>query len=479
MKIGVRGKKVIAKVGLELIKINFIMDYFLKWGEKEILKTLVVKNDRNRPIGSQEEKFFVVRNLMKTFEKKLKSNSLAPAVRDFVFNKLIGDVILNWADRYPDAAARRKREDPLPLYVVISPTQKCNLSCTGCYAASSCKTAETLEWDIVDQIMQQKRELWGSYFTVISGGEPLMYESNGKTIFDLYEKYDNDFFLMYTNGILIDKSVAKRMAELGNVAPAISVEGFESDTDARRGKGVYKKIVTAIDNLKEAGVLYGISFTATRKNVDRILHDNFIDEFYGEKGAAFGWMFQYMPIGRGPDFELMITPEQRRNLWFKERHIIRDKGIFFIDFWNGGPISDGCICAGRKGGYLYFDWSGNVMPCVFIPYTVGHIQKDFFDKGKNLNDILETPFFTKLRNWQGGYSYKKSSAEACNEIVPCPIRDHHDEFHKIAEENNAIPVGKTTEKSFKDKEFIKDLTEIGMKAREVTEAIWRREYQKI
>ena len=479
MKIGVRGKKVIAKVGLELMKINFIMDYFLKWGEKEILKTLVVKNERNRPIGSQEEKFFVVRNLMKAFEKKLKSNSLAPAVKDFVFNKLIGDVILNWADRYPDAAARRKREDPLPLIVVISPTQKCNLACTGCYAASSCKTAQTLEWDIVDKIMQQKRALWGSYFTVISGGEPLMYESNGKTIFDLCEKYDNDFFLMYTNGTLIDKSVAKRMAELGNVAPAISVEGFESDTDARRGKGVYKKIVTAIDNLKEAGVLYGISFTATRKNVDRILHDDFIDEFYGEKGAAFGWMFQYMPIGRGPDFELMITPEQRRNLWVKERHIIRDKGIFFIDFWNGGPISDGCICAGRKGGYVYFDWYGNAMPCVFIPYTVGHIQKDFFDKGKNLNDILETPFFTKLRNWQAGYSYKKPSAEACNEIVPCPIRDHHDEFHQIAKENNAIPVGKTTENSFKDKEFIKDLTEIGIKAREATEAIWRRKYQKI
>ncbi len=479
MKIGSKGKKVIAKVGLELMKINFIMDYFLKWGEKEILKTLVIKNERNRPIGAQEEKYFVVRNLMKSFEKKLKANLLAPGVKNFIINKLIADVMLNWRERHPESYARRVKEDPLPLYVVISPTQKCNLACIGCYAASSNKTYGTLEWDVVDKIMQQKRDLWGSYFTVISGGEPLMYESNGKTIFDLYEKYDDTFFLMYTNGTLIDKNMAKRFAELGNVAPAISVEGFEPDTDARRGKGVFKKIQTAIDNLRDAGILYGISFTATRQNADRILHDDFIEEMFDDRGAAFAWMFQYMPIGRGPDFELMLTPEQRRNLWFRERHLIREKGIFFIDFWNGGPISDGCICAGRKGGYLYFDWYGNVMPCVFIPYSVGNVKTDYFDKGKTLNDILETPFFKNLREWQARYSYKKPASQAGNEIVPCPIRDHHNEFHKIAEENNAIPVGKTTERAFKDEEYIKELTKIGIKAHKATEDIWKQEYQKI
>jgi hypothetical protein len=119
------------------------------------------------------------------------------------------------------------------------------------------------------------------------------------------------------------------------------------------------------------------------------------------------------------------------------------------------------------------------MPCVFVPYTVGHIQRDFFDKGKNLNDILKTPFFIKLREWQTGYSYKKQATEVGNEIVPCPIRDHHDEFHKIAEEAHAIPVGKSTERAFKDGKYIKELTETGIKAREATEDIWLHEYQKL
>lgn len=478
MKMGVKGKKIIAKVGLELMKVNFIMEHFFKWGEKEILKALVVRNERNRPIGAQEEKYYVVTNLMRAFEKKFKENS-APSVKNWVFNKLIGDVLLNWAERYPEAARRRQLETALPVFMTISPTQKCNLACIGCYAASSKKTAVTLDWDILDRVVQQKRDLWGSHFTVISGGEPLLYESKGKTIFDLYEKHNDNFFLMYTNGTLIDKTVAKRLADLGNVAPAISVEGFEEETDARRGKGVFKKIVEAIENLKEAGVLYGISFTATRKNVDKILDDDFVDEFFGERGAAFAWMFQYMPIGRGPDFDLMITPEQRRNLWFQERHLIKDKGIFFIDFWNGGPISDGCISAGRKGGYLYMDWHGNIMPCVFVPYSVGNIKTDFFDRGKTLDDVLETPFFKNLRKWQDNYNYKKTSLDIGNEIVPCPIRDHHDEFNKIARESNVLPVGETTKKSFKDEKFISDLTEIGRKAAEATEDIWKNEYQKI
>jgi len=478
MKIGAKGKKVIAKVGLELMKVNFIMNQYLKWGEKVILKNLVEKNERNRPIGAQQEKYYIVRNLMKAFERKLRVNALAPGVKKFVFDRLIGDVIINWRERHPEAAARRDREDPLPLYVVISPTQKCNLACIGCYAASSNKTFESLDWDTVDEIMRQKRELWGSYFTVISGGEPLMWESNGKTILDLYEKYNDTFFLMYTNGTLIDRATAKRFAELGNVAPAISVEGFEEDTDYRRGKGVYKKILKAIDHLRDEGVLYGISFTATRLNADNILHDDFIDEFFDTQGAAFAWMFQYMPIGRKPDFELMLTSEQRRNLWFREQHLIKEKGIFFVDFWNGGPISDGCICAGRKGGYMYFDWSGNVMPCVFIPYSVGNINRDFFAKGKTLNDVLATPFFTKLREWQAGYSYKKPASKTGNEITPCPIRDHHDEFHKIAETTHAIPVGKSTEKAFQDQEYVNELTKIGKEAHNATIDIWKKEYQK-
>jgi len=128
-----------------------------------------------------------------------------------------------------------------PRFLVVSPTKFCNLHCAGCYANSDAASHEKLAFDVVDRIIQEKTETWGAVFTVISGGEPLLYQSEGKTIFDLALKHQDNYFLMYTNGTLIDAAMARRLAEAGNITPAISVEGYEAETDARRGKGVYKK----------------------------------------------------------------------------------------------------------------------------------------------------------------------------------------------------------------------------------------------
>ncbi len=70
-----------------------------------------------------------------------------------------------------------------------------------------------------------------------------MWKSKGKTLLDLVERQPDDYFLVYTNGTFIDDETAARMRQLGNVTPAISVEGFEAETDARRGKGVHRQIV--------------------------------------------------------------------------------------------------------------------------------------------------------------------------------------------------------------------------------------------
>jgi hypothetical protein len=44
---------------------------------------------------------------------------------------------------------------------------------------------------------------------------------------------------MYTNGAPIDEKMATRLAEVGNIVPAILVEGFEARTDQWCGTGVF------------------------------------------------------------------------------------------------------------------------------------------------------------------------------------------------------------------------------------------------
>ena len=117
---------------------------------------------------------------------------------------------------------------------------------------------------------------------------------------------------MYTNGTLINEKMAQRMAEVGNITPAISVEGFEKETDGRRGKGVYKRILKAFENLRNTGVPFGISITAMKSNAEFVLSDEFMDFYFEQQGAIYGWIFQYMPIRRNYTLDLMVTPEQRK-----------------------------------------------------------------------------------------------------------------------------------------------------------------------
>ena len=155
----------------------------------------------------------------------------------------------------------------------------------GCYANAVVAPQDTLDFDVFERILTEKKELWGSWFTVISGGEPLMYRSQGKSIFDIFERHPDNFFLMFTNGTLINEENARRLAALGNVTPAISVEGYEEQTDARRGKGTYARILKAFRTLQSYGVPYGVSLTAFRDNA-HLIDDELFRAILPRSGGA-------------------------------------------------------------------------------------------------------------------------------------------------------------------------------------------------
>ncbi len=125
-------------------------------------------------------------------------------------------------------------------------------------------------------------------------GEPLAYSSGGRGILDIVEKHPELLFLMFTNGTLIDRRTVRRLADMGNLTPAISVEGLRQETDTRRGAGVFEAVVRAMDLLSGAGVPVGISGTITRSNAREILSDEFIEFFFFRMCAFYGFFFQYV-----------------------------------------------------------------------------------------------------------------------------------------------------------------------------------------
>jgi len=439
--------------------------------ESKIAK-FVIKGDKTSLKKSQERKYQFLIALLDSARKN--------ADKGFI-NLLLADKFIGTFTSQKRASRRNtinafeeKYGIQPPGFIVFSPTQKCNLKCVGCYASSKAD-APTLDFETVDKICDEVYNEWGNRFMAISGGEPLMYNDKGKTLFDIWKKYNDMFFLFYTNGTLITKEVAKRLAELGNVTPAISVEGWEKETDERRGKGIFKKIVEATNNLKEAGVPFGFSITSTKKNADTLLDDKFYDYLFQELGATYIWMFQLMPIGQAKDLkELMLTPEQRVKLFRKWEFLLEKKRYGIADFWNAGVLADGCIGYGRDWGYLYVDWNGKITPCAFVPFYEDNIL-DLHKKGKKLADALFSELFVNGRKWQQEYGLAHKQ-NPDNWLMPCSIRDHWKNFRKNILSKKAKPEDECAEAMLKSKEIDKFLTEFDEKLEKTTKPIWEKEY---
>jgi MoaA/NifB/PqqE/SkfB family radical SAM enzyme len=295
-----------------------------------------------------------------------------------------------------------------PGLMVISPTMRCNLNCYGCYAGSYNK-GNDLPIEVIDRVLNEGKEL-GMFFAVISGGEPFIRDD----VVKLFERHKDVAFQVYTHGGLLDEKLIGRIIKAGNILPAISLEGFEEDTDRRRGKGHYKKIMNAMRLLKENGVLFGFSSTQTRENTDIIASDAFVDHMV-DMGCTIGWYFTYVPIGREPNLALMPTPEQRDSLRRWVRHVRDTKPILVADFWNDGPVVGGCIAAGRK--YLHINANGDVEPCVFCHFAEHNI------KDTPLKVALNSKVFRFIRQTQ-----EKNP----NPLRPCMIIDHPEVFREAA-----------------------------------------------
>jgi len=467
-----RGVNSLLKLGEVAVTNRYARRFLLNSIQKRIYEDLIEKNPDNRPRKVQEDKYFLGKALLHSIKRAFDRDLVSKQAARGLIQVFLGNVF--FGGFYKRRKFIEEHGFKPPMFITISPIKSCNLRCKGCYANADA-TPRKLPYDVFDGIIRDAKESWGANFFVISGGEPLIYRDKGKTMLDIARAHSDCFFLMYTNGTLIDENMAKSLASVGNITPAVSVEGFKEETDARRGEDVYEKILTAMENLRNFKVPFGISVTVTKNNLDLIMTDEFIDFYINEQGAIYAWYFHYMPIGRGYTLDLLPSPEDRVKLLQEEWKLVREKEVFLVDFWNSGTASDGCISAARGGGYFYIDWDGNICPCVFIPYYLDNVV-ELYKNGKKLSDAIHSDLFERIRKWQADYGYEKPKDKVGNWLRQCPIRDHYDVICKILTETDAKANDPSGEEELKDEEYRKGLSKYGKKIEELTKETWEKEY---
>ncbi|MEA4831050.1 MAG: radical SAM protein [Oscillospiraceae bacterium] len=309
----------------------------------------------------------------------------------------------------------RRFECGIPRDILIDPTNACNMHCKGCWAGDYEHT-DGISYERLDLLLTEAEQL-GALDILYTGGEPLMRKAE---LIELARKHKKLFFGIFTNGTLVDDKLANEIKHAGNITLFISIEGYEEETDFRRGKGAYQKIIRAMHILKENKIAYAFSLCYHKNNYKLITSDGFLD-FLRDNGAWFGWAFGYRPIGKNADMSLVLNADERE--FVRERfNEYSDRHSFtIIDLFNNGHKVFGCV--GGGSGYLHINAAGDVEPCAFCHYSDSNINK------MTLQEALQSPF---LRAFRRGQPFSD------NPLTPCPLFDNPEKMVELSEKYNAV-----------------------------------------
>jgi len=305
-------------------------------------------------------------------------------------------------------------------------TDKCNLFCKHCCFSAKCigKSEEKILFDT--QIFQAVLDLKPEELS-ITGGEPLLL-SNFNEMIDMIKSSFHGRTALCTNGTLINEDNAPALCDCFDIFD-ISLDGYdEKSSEAVRGKGTFKKVLSAIEILKANNAkLIRLSCAIKGKS-----------DFEKSSFEALCKKLDVQPLIR----RMTLSGRAAEN----EIDDVNDYSCF-TDL----TITSCYDCAGGKTN-LTVDWKGDIYPCnnfVLPEYKMCNI----FDK-----DVRSKFGWKKDMPWFKEFAkYLPDKREEC----------------KNCEVNMFCWNCPSTTKSFLDSRKITSLRSIcSEKKRKIMEAIW-------
>ncbi len=301
----------------------------------------------------------------------------------------------------------------LPL-VFWETTTACNLECVHCRRLEVGKELSKNDLSLQDVyrlIEGLAYDFDPSPVLVLSGGEPLVRPD----IFDIvdFAAQKEVPVALSTNGTLIDRKIAEKIAGSGIRRVSISLDGASSDTHDRfrQMPGAFDSAVQGISHLRSFGIPFQINTTITKHNVHEL------DEIYRlslSLEADSLHPFLLVPVGCGLEIkeDLQLSPEEYEETLLKiyqlsergEIHIrpicaplyfrilVQKKASSLKRKNTSGmtQVTKGCLAG---SAICFVSHKGDVFPCGYLPITCGNIRnqslKDIWQHSDVFRSICE------------------------------------------------------------------------------------------
>ena len=312
---------------------------------------------------------------------------------------------------------------PFEFLVQWHLTEACNLWCKHCYQGE--RSIEEMPLPDIKKTVAEISDMiddWSEAYGVefsrsmnITGGEPFLR----RDCFDILGEIKKKGFevSLLTNGTLVTRERAQRLADLGVDAVQVSMEGAEDVHDAIRGKGSYDAAVAGVEWLVDCGLAVTLNVTVSDLNAEQVKKVVAFGSHAGVKRIGFS---RLAPAGKGRALlSQMLTQERLRELYgslfsleLKSLEIVTgDPVATQMKIKSNGDAGDTAMsgCSAGVAGLTILP-NGNVTPCRRLPLSLGNVRKD------SLREIwAASPVLEALRD----RSRYKGKCGACSRWAAC------------------------------------------------------------
>lgn len=253
--------------------------------------------------------------------------------------------------------------------IALDVTPRCNMKCSHCYAETF-RRVKPIELSILRRSLDEAYEL-GVFHYILQGGEPIQDPSRLESVIRMCHPHES-YLNVVSNAWSMNVEKIRWLKQLAVDKITFSLDsGIETEHDANRMPGSYRRVLRAIDNVLNEGLLTSISTVVTHESL------------YSE---GFRRAYEY---ARGKGIRIDVQIAEPVGKWDgQKRHLITPSDARYIKKLQlEGPIVKSgqrlvnrdifcgeCDHCPAGCEFMALTADGQLLPCNFLQYSLGDIR---------------------------------------------------------------------------------------------------------